>query len=565
MYQAWMHYPTSIKTRIDSKLVFSDIVSGLMITATIVISFLSLMSLFEHFRFNWQPRRQRQQQEEAEEREAQAENARHDDDAAAAVVAAAAELEQERRNLQQREQLNNFLHVRNLHLHQQQNGNENNDLHQQLLLHSNDEIDDYMDYGDKKDRKKSAKNETDEDQIINEEFFQLLHNAGFEYDEKIENGFVTTEEEEDESYYALKQSNKDKSTKLPSSNKINPQNRKMIYHQHDNGMDDMDTIDHDDGNVCGINNKIDEDENDIKEDADDTLNLSHHRKSMQIGVMDEGQVIISEAIDMPSSFNTLSPQHLKQHDEQEQNLLAQHQHDDITATPNDGFLSRNSSFYSLNDDNDDILDHNESTWIQHKTELLQEEAPKQRYIGTPRRRKGKRDMLKKEIYDNIDIDSDENDNNFDRRKRDNLDGIMDEIRAMKPEFQHNGKELEHHSPSRQTNGILRNKKDSKSSKTKSIHNQLLHLQQDNDEDDKDNLEEEFERMMRLQEEAEQEEEDFLNFDQNDNFDGDNGMDRNGGAVENNRFEPQFEPLDPAPRANDDQMVSNYCAVHLDCK
>ncbi len=39
------------------KLLFMDVVSGLEITATIIISALSMLSLVEHFRFHWQPQR----------------------------------------------------------------------------------------------------------------------------------------------------------------------------------------------------------------------------------------------------------------------------------------------------------------------------------------------------------------------------------------------------------------------------------------------------------------------------------------------------------------------------
>ena len=70
-YQAWMHKPSSMSSRLDKKFLFSDIVSGMMITATIVITFLAMLSLVEHFRFNWQPQRQVQRNEEEMRREQQ--------------------------------------------------------------------------------------------------------------------------------------------------------------------------------------------------------------------------------------------------------------------------------------------------------------------------------------------------------------------------------------------------------------------------------------------------------------------------------------------------------------
>ena len=123
--------------------------------------------------------------------------------------------------------------------------------------------------------------------------------------------------------------------------------------------------------------------------------MSHGQKSMQIGVMDEGQVFISEAIDLlSSSYNNLSKQRLKEHDDQGERLFAKvHSEEKITTTTsNDGFLRRNSSFYSLNDENDNILDDNESIWMQHKPILLKERNQKQRYNGTPRQCKGEHNV-----------------------------------------------------------------------------------------------------------------------------------------------------------------------------
>ncbi len=53
LYQCWMHRPASIDTRWELALVPGDLVNGAILTVTIIISFLSLMSLGEFFRFNW--------------------------------------------------------------------------------------------------------------------------------------------------------------------------------------------------------------------------------------------------------------------------------------------------------------------------------------------------------------------------------------------------------------------------------------------------------------------------------------------------------------------------------
>lgn len=54
VYQGWMHRPASIKTRFEWELLPGDLVNGAILTVTIIISFLSLMSLGDFFRFNWQ-------------------------------------------------------------------------------------------------------------------------------------------------------------------------------------------------------------------------------------------------------------------------------------------------------------------------------------------------------------------------------------------------------------------------------------------------------------------------------------------------------------------------------
>ena len=56
LYHGWMHRPSSIPTRWSRDLIFSDIVSGAIIAAIIIISFLSLMSFADFLRVHWQQR-----------------------------------------------------------------------------------------------------------------------------------------------------------------------------------------------------------------------------------------------------------------------------------------------------------------------------------------------------------------------------------------------------------------------------------------------------------------------------------------------------------------------------
>jgi hypothetical protein len=54
VYQGWMHRPASIEARLKWDLLPGDLVNGAILTITIILSFLSLMSLGDFFRFNWQ-------------------------------------------------------------------------------------------------------------------------------------------------------------------------------------------------------------------------------------------------------------------------------------------------------------------------------------------------------------------------------------------------------------------------------------------------------------------------------------------------------------------------------
>jgi len=54
LYQGWMYRPKSISSRLDKDLLADDLVNGAILTVTIILSFLSLMSLGDFLRFNWQ-------------------------------------------------------------------------------------------------------------------------------------------------------------------------------------------------------------------------------------------------------------------------------------------------------------------------------------------------------------------------------------------------------------------------------------------------------------------------------------------------------------------------------
>ena len=53
LYQAWMYRPSSVTARITMELIPGDLVNGGILTVVIIISFLSLMSLFDFFRLKW--------------------------------------------------------------------------------------------------------------------------------------------------------------------------------------------------------------------------------------------------------------------------------------------------------------------------------------------------------------------------------------------------------------------------------------------------------------------------------------------------------------------------------
>lgn len=67
LYHGWMHRPASIIPRMKREIIPSDIVSGAIVAAIIIISFLSLMSFADFLRVHWQepPRRDEGNDEQA--------------------------------------------------------------------------------------------------------------------------------------------------------------------------------------------------------------------------------------------------------------------------------------------------------------------------------------------------------------------------------------------------------------------------------------------------------------------------------------------------------------------
>lgn len=57
LYHGWMHRPSSIVTRMKRELIWGDIVSGAIIAAIVIVSFLSLMSFADFLRGHWHPQR----------------------------------------------------------------------------------------------------------------------------------------------------------------------------------------------------------------------------------------------------------------------------------------------------------------------------------------------------------------------------------------------------------------------------------------------------------------------------------------------------------------------------
>ena len=70
LYHGWMIRPSSVLSRWKRELILADIVSGAVMTAIIIISFLSLMSFADFLRAHWQqPPRDDQQQEQVQDQQ----------------------------------------------------------------------------------------------------------------------------------------------------------------------------------------------------------------------------------------------------------------------------------------------------------------------------------------------------------------------------------------------------------------------------------------------------------------------------------------------------------------
>jgi len=55
LYQGWMHKPSSVASRLSWDLITTDAISGAVIAAVIIVSFLSLMSFVDFLRVHWDP------------------------------------------------------------------------------------------------------------------------------------------------------------------------------------------------------------------------------------------------------------------------------------------------------------------------------------------------------------------------------------------------------------------------------------------------------------------------------------------------------------------------------
>jgi hypothetical protein len=69
LYHGWMHRPSSILTRWKRELLPADIVSGAVVAAVIIISFLSLMSFADFLRVHWQQAPARRGEENEDRRQ----------------------------------------------------------------------------------------------------------------------------------------------------------------------------------------------------------------------------------------------------------------------------------------------------------------------------------------------------------------------------------------------------------------------------------------------------------------------------------------------------------------
>lgn len=95
LYQGWMHKPSSVASRLRWDLITTDAISGAVIAAVIIVSFLSLMSFVDFLRVHWDPQgagmnnnniMNNRQQALQQQQQAQRRRRRREGDAAAAEV-----------------------------------------------------------------------------------------------------------------------------------------------------------------------------------------------------------------------------------------------------------------------------------------------------------------------------------------------------------------------------------------------------------------------------------------------------------------------------------------------
>lgn len=485
---------STLQSGLTFKNISSDIICGMMITATNIISFLSLLSLAEHFRFNWQPRRQRQRDEMEEMMEERLQ-----------------EHEQQQLELQQQQQ-----QQQQLELQQQQQ------IHQQLQQQQQQANETLRQYIEDKIERQIEQRQKEEDErkqngIIGDEIIDLLKNADVNSDLDYEHlkGFLTSEDEEVNSDCGG-------GSGSGSGSNIHDNSDLFMNLKMDNNANNANNTSMDNTNNC---NEINENHN------EDDPNTSIERKS--IGVMDEGQTIFSDDIKPSEQFQKQQQQD-DENDDDNNNLNHDHH-------INNFMNERNDSFYSLSD----VLGPDDDP----------ERLPS--FGGTPIRRQRKRETVQKQMLDKMDIDE------YDDRII-SSNSIINSMNASNDDNANFG--------SNDIGNGNGNKQDDQDSQNTENQKVAAQHQQELDEDihvknelmnnrkpkpkifvDDDAAQ--FDRMMRLQEEEEEaEKDDLFGFDrEGGGGEGENEDENDPDENDQNPFEPQFEPLDPA-LANQDQMV-----------
>jgi len=442
IYQAWMYKPSSVSVRWTRNLLWNDIISGVIITATIILSFLSLMSLADHFRFHWQPQAQRQREQQEQQRnnnlpQNEQQEGNNDNNDLAAL------LQEQRGQQAAREDVANAAQV-------QQD--------QKFIGHSDDDDDD--------------------DGIIPEELQELLkgvieHELEFSND-NVENGFMSSGEEEEDD-----DDDEDLRWSLLSTGdsdgvaRSTPKRRKL-EHLKSSSTSTINT------NMKKEEGEEGDEKTFFTEHNEDSIKLSPKRMSSHkithnyhadqrrksLGVMDEGQTIFSD--DMKTQRNS-------QRDNQ-RNLF------EVDGDINDSdfrlhSLKNDESFSSLTDN---LANHNEDGHNRNSV------------TGTPLRRQRERELLQRQILEKIDIDVEESSSNL----SDNVDRTKSNIQGHN--FGNNSHENDYLATTRESPGSKKEKFNSVNGEISSCLNSPISSKRD-----VNSVDEEFERMMKLQEEAEQ--------------------------------------------------------------